>query len=87
MSPPKKESLLIILLPPHFQEKKSITIVLVGTSHLILSCYIIVMYVSILLCYTLSYLSTLIISDEQGFGNPCGYMGKGTVGMGRGKNL
>jgi len=26
-------------------------------------------------------------SDEQGFGNPCGYMGKGTAGMGRGKNL
>ena len=26
-------------------------------------------------------------SDEQGFGNPCRYMGKGTVGMGRGKDL
>jgi len=28
-------------------------------------------------------------SDEQGqgFGNPCGYTGKGTVGTGRGKNL
>ena len=52
-SPPKKELLLIISLPPRFQEKKSITIVLVGTSHLILSCYVIAMYVSILLCYTL----------------------------------
>ena len=34
-----------------------------------------------------TFLSTLIISDEQGFGNLCGYMGKGTVGTGRGKNL
>ena len=49
MSPPKKESLLIISLPLRFQEKKSITIVLMGTSHLILSCYVIVMHVSILL--------------------------------------
>jgi len=29
----------------------------------------------------------IIISDEQGFGNPCRYTGKGTAGTGRGKNL
>jgi hypothetical protein len=28
-----------------------------------------------------------LYSDEQGFGNACGYMGKGTAGTGRGKNL
>jgi len=33
------------------------------------------------------YLHLLYTSDEQGFGNPCRYTGKGTVGMGRGKNL
>ena len=27
------------------------------------------------------------VSDEQGFGNPCEYTGKGTAGTGRGKNI
>ena len=30
---------------------------------------------------------TSLTSDEQGFGNPCRYMGKGTAGKGRGKNV
>ena len=33
------------------------------------------------------YKDLSIFSDEQGFGNPCGYMGEGTVGTGRGKNV